>query len=77
MIGIIFAFWGVFYVSLFVVALTNILNFDSPESKAYMLLQRLVYKDQLREQAACMLSSAYRLKLVNRAEDIDEKKRIL
>ena len=42
-----------------------------------MLLQRLVYKDQLREQAACMLSSAYRLKLVNRAEDIDEKKRIL
>ena len=45
MIGIIIAFWGVFYVSLFVVALTNILNFESVESKAYMLLQRLTYKD--------------------------------
>lgn len=45
MIGIIIAFWGVFYVSLFVVALTNILNFESVESKAYMLLQRLKIKD--------------------------------
>ena len=31
LIAIIIAFWGVFYVSLFVVALSNILNFDSPE----------------------------------------------
>jgi potassium intermediate/small conductance calcium-activated channel subfamily N protein 2 len=38
MIGIIVAFWGVFYVSLFVVALNNILNFLPAEGKAYNLL---------------------------------------
>jgi len=40
-IAIIIAFWGVFYVSLFVVALNNMLIFSSPQSKAYMLLSRL------------------------------------
>lgn len=63
LIAIIIAFWGVFYVSLFVVALNNILNFDSPEQKAFMLLTRLCAKEQLRTEAAGMLSSAYRLKL--------------
>ena len=38
-IAIIVAFWGVFFVSLFVVALMNILMFDSSERKAYMLLK--------------------------------------
>lgn len=64
MIAIIIAFWGVFYVSLFVVALTNILNFESVESKAYMLLQRLNYKEQLREEAAGMLSAKFRVRLI-------------
>lgn len=45
LIAIIIAFWGVFYVSLFVVALSNILNFDSPEQKAFMLLSRLLAKE--------------------------------
>ena len=38
LVGILCAFWGVIYVSLFVVALTNMLEFDSPEKKAFMLL---------------------------------------
>ena len=38
LIGIVIAFWGVFYSSLFVVALYNILSFDSTEKKAFMLL---------------------------------------
>ena len=37
-VGVICAFWGVVYVSLFVVSLTNMLEFDSPEKKAFMLL---------------------------------------
>lgn len=45
MLAILIAFWGVFYVSLFVVALTNVLNFDCPEKKAFMLLQRLSAKE--------------------------------
>ncbi len=44
-VGIICAFWGVIYVSLFVVSLTNMLEFDSPEKKAFMLLQRLEAKE--------------------------------
>jgi len=44
-VGIICSFWGVFIVSLFVVSLTNMLEFDSPETKAYMLLFRLKAKD--------------------------------
>ena len=45
LIAIFIAFWGIFYVSLFVVALNNMLNFSSPQKKAYMLLTRLNSKD--------------------------------
>jgi len=37
-IGIITAFWGTLYVSLFVVSTTNILTFDPSENKAFLLL---------------------------------------
>jgi hypothetical protein len=43
--AIIIAFWGVFYVSLFVVALNNMLLFSTPQIKAFMLLTRLQAKD--------------------------------
>ena len=48
MIGIIIAFWGVFYSSLIIVALNNMLEFDSPERKAFSLLMRLDLKEKLR-----------------------------
>ena len=41
-IGVITAFWGVFFVSLFVVALTNILELEEPELRAFTLLRRLM-----------------------------------
>lgn len=63
-VGIICSFWGVFIVSMFVVALTNMLEFNSPENKAYMLLFRLKAKDELRTHGADMLASKYRLKLL-------------
>jgi len=66
LIAIIIAFWGVFYVSLFVVALNNMLLFTSPQNKAFMLLTRLCAKDQLRTEAAGMLASTYRMKLHRR-----------
>lgn len=40
-IGILTAFWGVFFSALFVVALSNILTFKPPEAKAFILLRRL------------------------------------
>lgn len=40
-IGLIIAFWGVFIVSLFVVSLSNMFEFDSGEEKAFTLNERL------------------------------------
>ena len=37
-VGIVVSMWGVFFVSLFVVTLTNILNFEGGEEKAFQLL---------------------------------------
>lgn len=65
-IGIVIAGWGVFYTSLFIVALNNMLEFESPEKKAFNLLQRLKFKDLLRLEAAGALGATYRLKLVRK-----------
>lgn len=48
-IAVIAAFWGVFLVSLFVVSLTHLLDFDPSQAKSYNLLQRLQAKEKLRE----------------------------
>ena len=73
-IAIITAFWGVFLVSLFVVSLQNMLEFDPSQAKAFNLLQRLILKDTLRDQAAGMLAAAYRIKLLRRQENPDPYK---
>ena len=65
-IVIIAAFWGVFFVSLFVVSLTNLLSFDSSQAKSYNLLQRLLAKEELKVQATGMLAAAYRIKLLKK-----------
>jgi CDP-diglyceride synthetase len=40
-IGIITAFWGIFFLSLFVVALTNTLELGQQDNRAFILLRRL------------------------------------
>lgn len=62
-VGIITAFWGVFVVSLFVVSIQNILNYDSPEQKSYNLLKRLETKELMRLHAANMLRAKYKIKM--------------
>ncbi len=59
-VGIIIAFWGVFIVSLFVVSLSTMLEFDSGELKAFLLNERLQAKEDLRVEAANVLCGAYR-----------------
>jgi hypothetical protein len=54
-IGIITAFWGVFFVSLFVVALTNTLDLEESELRAFILLRRLFTRKVLRENACKMI----------------------
>jgi Ion channel len=75
-VAIICAFWGVFIVSLFVVALTNMLEFNPPENKAYMLLFRLRSKEQLRYHAADMLAAKYRLKLIRKQGKFDTTEKL-
>ena len=58
-VGIIICFWGVFIVSFFVVTITNMLNFTGSEEKAYNLLLRLYYKNELKRQAVGVLQSAF------------------
>ena len=58
-IGIITAFWGVFFVSLFVVALTNTLDLEESELRAFILLRRLFIRKVLREKACRMIQSKY------------------
>lgn len=65
-VAVVTAFWGVFLVSLFIVSLQNMLNFDASQAKAFNLLQRLLAKDELRDQAAGMLAAAFRMKLMRR-----------
>ena len=60
LVGIIIAFWGVLFVSLFVVTLTNLLDFEGGEEKSYYLLQRLKHKDRLKVEAVNVLTSAYK-----------------
>lgn len=45
MVGIVIAFWGVFIVSLFVVSLSTMLDFDPGEKKAFDLYERLEAKE--------------------------------
>ena len=66
LIGVVVAFWGVFFVSLFVVALNSLLALDSAESKAILLLKRVKFKDSLKQESAGMLISSYRMKLINK-----------
>ena len=61
-IGVATSFWGVVWVSLFVVALMNMIEFDFSETKAFMLLQRLQAKESLKTEAVGMLAAAFRLK---------------
>ena len=59
LIGVITAFWGVFFVSLFVVALTNTLELEESEQRAFILLRRLFTRKLLRESACKMIQSRY------------------
>ena len=78
LIGVVVAFWGVFFVSLFVVALNSLLALDSAESKAILLLKRVKFKDSLKQESAGMLISSYRMKLINKnKKGLNQKDKLL
>jgi hypothetical protein len=57
-IGILACLWGVFIVSIFVVTLTNLLEFTKQEGKSYEILCKLRFKDELRLKAVNVILSA-------------------
>ena len=59
-IWIFCAFYGVYLVSLFVIALDSVLRFDQAEERSYDLLWRLEDKEALKLEAVNVLTSAFR-----------------
>eukprot|EP00356_Strombidium_inclinatum_P008045 CAMPEP_0170486462 /NCGR_PEP_ID=MMETSP0208-20121228/5480_1 /TAXON_ID=197538 /ORGANISM="Strombidium inclinatum, Strain S3" /LENGTH=135 /DNA_ID=CAMNT_0010760417 /DNA_START=718 /DNA_END=1125 /DNA_ORIENTATION=- len=68
LIGILTAFWGVFFVSLFVVALTNTLDLEESELRAFILLRRLFTRRTLKENACKMIQSRYIIRMEEKKE---------
>jgi len=57
-VGILACLWGVFIVSIFVVTLTNLLEFTKQEAKSYEILCKLKFKDELRMRAVNVILSS-------------------
>lgn len=65
-VGMTICVWGMFCTSFFTVTLSNFLFFDPAQSKSYLLLQRLYYKEKLREEAAQAVSILYKHKILQK-----------
>ena len=65
-LGIIICLWGVLLVSLFVVTVSDALEFNNPQKNSYNLIHRLIYRDELKKEAAGAILSHYRIKLYER-----------
>lgn len=57
---------GVLLVSLFVATISEALEFTNLESNSFILIKRLVYREELRKSAAKVISAMYKLKLLTR-----------
>ena len=66
LLGAFMCLWGVLVVSLFVVTISETLEFNHAEKNSYILIKRLKYRDTLRKSAAKFIDSAYHMKLLNR-----------
>jgi hypothetical protein len=60
-LGIFMCIWGVLLVSLFVVTISEQLELTQLQKNAYVLIQRLVYKDALKKVSASALFSMFKL----------------
>lgn len=58
--GIFCSFYGVYLVSLFVIALDNLLHFDEAEERSFDLISRLETKEELKLEAVNVLTSAFK-----------------
>ena len=75
-VALIICFWGVFILSLFVVTITDSLEFSTNEDKSYSLLVKILYKKKLKIEAVSLIQKAYSYKMVKKSEP-NNIKRIL
>ena len=61
--GTFICLWGVLLVSLFVVTISEALEFSQPQNNAYTLLQRLLFKHSLKKEAAITICAMYKYKI--------------
>jgi hypothetical protein len=66
LLGAFMCLWGVLLVSLFVVTISDFLEFDHSEKNSYILIKRLTYREELRKTASIVIASMYKLKLITR-----------
>lgn len=58
-VAVLVCFWGIFFVSFFVVTVSNLITFSSSEEKSFELLNVLFCKMQLKQNAIKVVESAY------------------
>ena len=61
-IGSFICFWGCLLVSLFVVSISEALAFTAPQNNAYILIQRMLYRESLKKYASNVVSKLYKWK---------------
>jgi hypothetical protein len=66
LLGIMICLWGVLLVSLFVVTVSDALEFNLPQKNAFNLIHRLIYREQLKNEAGGAILSHYMIKLYER-----------
>lgn len=66
--------WGVFLVSMMVVALTNTLKMETSESKTYNVIKRLKVRSSLKEESAWVLTSTAKLAHLYKNKKISKDK---
>mmetsp|Transcript_32425 Transcript_32425/g.28711 ORF Transcript_32425/g.28711 Transcript_32425/m.28711 type:complete len:309 (+) Transcript_32425:534-1460(+) len=65
-LGIWICLWGVLLVSLFVVTVSDALEFDITQKNSYNLIHRLMFREELKNEAAGAILSHYMVKVYER-----------
>uniref|UniRef100_A0A7S3KVW0 Potassium channel domain-containing protein n=1 Tax=Euplotes crassus TaxID=5936 RepID=A0A7S3KVW0_EUPCR len=76
-LGIILCIWGVLLVSLFVVTVSEQLELTQLQKNAYVLIQRLSYRDALKEVSASAVYSMFKFSKAIKNKKEGDKAKIL
>lgn len=73
-VGMLICFWGVFIISIFVVTVTDLLEFSLSENKSFEFLMKMLNKTQLKKGAVELIQSANIQKKLLKQEPRNDKK---